>query len=89
MSNLWCKLWNFVLGVFTSAVEGIGFALKTVGTVLIDVADGVLGAASDALGLSSILPLALIGAGLYLFWPRKNDDKGSDRVVINNPERSL
>lgn len=80
MSSLWCKLWNFFLNMFTSAVKAVAYALETVGGVLVDLASAAIK------GVSSLLssPLLLIGAGVaafLLFSGKKND--GNDKVIVN------
>lgn len=67
MTELWCKLWNFLLNTFNSIIDGIGIALGTVGTVLVDVLGTVAGAVGDVLGIPGGLFLWIgLGFGAYL-----------------------
>lgn len=87
MTKLWCKLWNFVLNIFTSIVEGVGMLLETVGTVLVDVLGGVADAVGKALGISgsTVLWLGLgVAAAWLLFGGDSEDDAkpGSNSLTL-------
>lgn len=74
MSKLWCKLWNFVLNTFTSAIELVGTLLETVGTVLVDVLGAVTDSLGKALGISGSTVL-WIGLGVLAYFIFTGDDK--------------
>lgn len=76
MSNLWCKLWNFILNTFTSAIELVGTLLETVGTVLVDVLGSVAGSLGDALGISGSTVM-WIGLGVLAYFIFTSEDKDS------------
>lgn len=84
--KLICKLFGFILDLFTAAVDGIGYALGTVGTVLITTAAGVLGAGGEAIGNilgidGTLLTWALLGLGAYFLLNRKNEQEIKIRDV--------
>lgn len=89
MTELWCKLWNFILNAFTSVIEGVGTLLSTVGTVLIEALGAVAEAAGDILGISggSLIWLALGGIGLWFFLSQ--DDKSNQVKTISDDKRNL
>lgn len=64
--NLICKLFNFILALFINIVEGVAFAIKTVGEVALDLLGSVLDSAGELLGISGTT-LAWLGGGLLLF----------------------
>lgn len=72
--NLICKLFNFLLALFVNVVEGVAYALKTVGGVLLDLLSSTLDSVGDLIGVGGGT-LALIGAGLlFLFLLNKGGD---------------
>lgn len=80
MTKLWCKLWNFLLNIFTTVVEAVGYALKTVGTVLVETAGAIAEAVGDVLGIPGNLFLWIAGGiGLY-FLVKSSDDKQELRI---------
>lgn len=83
--SLICKLFGFILNLFVATVEGVGFALRTVGTVLVDTAGGILGAAGDALnnaiGFGGMGTLLLLG-GIGYFLLTRDDEKDKDRLIV-------
>lgn len=83
MSNLWCKLWNFFLNIFTQAVHAIAYAIKTIGEVAIGLAGDLLHAVGSALGIGGLLPILLIGGGLWFLLGRKKDDEPPIRTVVD------
>lgn len=84
MGSLWCKLWNFFLQMFTNVVNAIAYAIKTVGTVAIELASDLIKTASSAIGglLGSPVSLLLLGVGAYFLFARKEDDP-RDRVQVS------
>lgn len=85
--NLICKLFGFILNLFNLVVEGIGFALKTVGTVAAEVLGAVTGAVvsglSDGLGLPKLAVVAGLGlVGWFLLSNKK--DKSPQPAELNN-----
>lgn len=82
MGNLWCKIWNFFLGIFTQTVKAIAYAVKTVGEVAIGLAGDLLSAAGKALGLGKLFPLLLVGVGAYFILSHKEDDKDGANITL-------
>lgn len=82
MGNLWCKIWNAFLNIFTQAVHAIAYAIKTVGEVAIGLAGDLISAAGKALGLGSLFPLLLVGVGGYLLLTHKEKDDGKRSTVV-------
>lgn len=69
--GLLCKLFKFLLNVFTRIVEVVASAIKVVGTAVVDVLSDLVESASNALfGSGSWLTLAFVGVGLYLLLGR-------------------
>lgn len=68
MTKLWCKLFNFILRIFENAVEAVAWTIKTVGTVLVDIASTVLDAAAGAIDslIGSPGGILLIGLGIFV-----------------------
>lgn len=91
MTKLWCKLWNFFLNIFTSVVDGIGYALSTVGTVLVETLGAVLEAGGEVIGglfgsTGGLMTLALLGFGAYLLLkPSDREGNGDATIVSPNP----
>lgn len=81
--NLICKLFNFLLALFVNAIEGVAYALKTVGEVALDLLGSALDGVGDLIGISG-RTLGLIGAAfLFFFLFRKGGDdeqRNSERV---------
>lgn len=86
MSKLWCKLWNFVLNTFTSAIELVGTLLETVGTVLVEVLGSVAESLGNALGFSGSTIL-LLGLGALVYFALTGDDE-EKRVVSQSSNSS-
>lgn len=83
--NLICKLFNFILALFINIVEGVAFALQTVGEVALDLLGSVLDSAGKLLGISGTT-LAWLGGGLLLFFMLRK--KEGDDNEQRNSERS-
>lgn len=86
--KLICKLFNFLLTLFVNTVEGVAFALKTVGEVALDLLGSALDSVGDLLGVSGTT-IAWLGAGLLLFFllrKEKGDDQ-RDAQGGNNDEQ--
>lgn len=85
MRKIWCKLYNFILNTFTSAVEAVAYALKTVGAVAVEIlgaaADAVGGAIGSIFGGSNFIVWAGVGILAY-FVLTKQDDKDKQRSLI-------
>lgn len=89
MSKLWCKLWNFVLNTFTSAIELVGTLLETVGTVLVDVLGAVAESVGNALGFSGSTIL-LLGLGALVYFAITGDkDKPKSEVRQELPTGAI
>lgn len=76
--NLICKLFNFLLALFVNAVEGVAYALKTVGEVALDLLDSALEGVGGLLGVSGTA-IAWIGAGVLLFFLLRNGGDDEQR----------
>lgn len=72
--KLICKLFNFILNLFTSAVEGIAFALRTVGEIALELLVDAAEAVGNALGIDGTTVLWL-GVGVLAFFLLRNKDK--------------
>lgn len=77
MRKIWCKLWNFILGVFVSVVEGVAFALETLGTVAVELLASVADAVGEALGIdgSTVLWLGLGVVAFFLLRGSKSEEE--------------
>lgn len=79
-----CKIWNFLLNLFTDVLDAVAYALKTVGEVLVVVAKGVgeaVGSAVDSLfGGSNLFVWAGAAiAAYFLFF--KQDENGNSNYT--------
>lgn len=85
MTKLWCKLWNFFLNIFTSAIEGIGYLLATLGTVLVEILGAVGEAVSEVFSGSGAIPLFVGGLLLFMFFKKKKEEpvKKKDEPINN------
>lgn len=86
--KLVCKLLGFILKLWVAVVEGVGFALKTVGTVLVDTVDGVVSSVSDAVGLPKLLIYGLLGWGAFVLLTKDQDRKSAERIAIAQSRQS-
>lgn len=80
--KLVCKLLGFILNLWVAVVEGVGFALKTVGTVLVDTVDGIVSGVADAIGLPKILTYGLLGYAGFLLLTKNQDRKSAERIAM-------
>lgn len=73
MTNLWCKIWNFFLNMFTDAIKLVAYALTTVGEILCKVLTDVGSAVGDVVesvfGGSNVLSWLVIGGLAYFLIP--------------------
>lgn len=76
MRGLFCKIWQFLLNVFTDIVNAVAQALATIGTAVVDVLSQVADAVGDALGISgsTFLWIAL-GLGAYFLFGGDDDER--------------
>lgn len=80
MRSALCKIWNFVLSLFTDVVDAVAYGIKTFGEVLVP----VLGALGQVVGdtIGSVFGgsnLLIWGAaGVFLLFFLKQKDGGSD-----------
>lgn len=79
-----CKIWNFLLNLFTDVLDAVAYALKTVGEVLVAVAKGVgeaVGSAVDSIfGGSNLFVWAGAAiAAYFLFF--KQDENGNSNYT--------
>lgn len=81
--NLICKLFNFLLALFINVVEGVAYALKTVGEVALDLLSSALDGIGDIIGIGGGT-IALLGAGLLFFFllrkERDHEQRDSQRI---------
>lgn len=75
-----CKIWSFILNLFTDVLDAVAYALKTVGEVLVVVAKGVGEAVGSVVGSvfggSNLLVWAGAAiAAYFLFF--KQDENGN------------
>lgn len=82
--KLICKLFGFILRVFTVAIEGVGHLLKTLGVVLVDTLTTVGAALGNSLFSGGIFSWLLIGGAAWFLLSSK-DKKGSTDVVYSPP----
>lgn len=76
MRGLLCKIWQFLLNVFTDIVNAVAQALATIGTAVVDVLSQVAEAVGDALGIngSTVLWIGL-ALGAYFLFGRDGDER--------------
>lgn len=90
MRNLWCKLWNVFLNMFTDVVKAVAYALDTVGTVLVELlssaADAVGGAISSIFGGSNLLIWAGVGFFAYLLLTNQDEEDKSPSLLSSYRE---
>lgn len=80
--KLICKLFNFILNIFVATVEGIAFALRTVGEIALELLVDAADAVGNALGINGTTVLWL-GAGVLAFFLLRNNDKGDNQPLAN------
>ena len=89
MGKLLCKLFRFILNVFTRVVEFVAEAVKLIGTAVVDVLSDLFEAGGNALSkvFSSPGGIVLLGIGAYLLvnFLGKDDEKSESeaRAKIN------
>lgn len=78
MGGVLCKIFRFILNVFTQVVTVVAEAIKVLGNAAVDVLSDLFQAAGDALsgllGGNGILSLLLVG-GLVWFFVGRDDDE--------------
>lgn len=82
MTKLWCKLWNFFLNTFTSAIEGIGYLLTTLGTVLVEILGAVGEAVGEVFSGTGAVPLLIGGLLLFMFFKNKKEEPVENKQVV-------
>lgn len=88
--NLICKLFNFILALFVTVVEGVAYALKTVGEVAFDLLSSVLDSMGKVFGIDGTT-LAWLGGGLLLFFmlrKKERKEEGGDHEQRNSERAS-
>lgn len=83
MGKLLCKLFRFILNIFTRVVEFVAEAVKLIGTAVVDVLGDLLEAGGNAVSKLFGSPggLVLLGIGAYLLigmFGKDDDNKGSE-----------
>lgn len=72
-----CKIWNFILNIFTDTLNAVAFALKTVGEVLGDVltsvGDGLGNFVGGVFGGGNLLVWAGVGIFAYFLLTKQDD----------------
>lgn len=85
-----CKIWNFILNLFTDTLNAIAVALKTVGEVFCDVltsvGTGVGNLIGGVFGGSNFIVWAGVGVLAY-FLLTKQDDKDKDSSALGSWSR--
>lgn len=82
-----CKIWNFILTLFTDVLDAVAYALKTVGEVLVAVAKGVGEAVGSVVGSvfgggNGILWIGIAAAAYFLFFRQnENGDSNYTRTI--------
>lgn len=75
MNRLLCKIFNFVLNLFSKVVGVVAEALKTVGSAAVDVLSDLASSVAGSV-LSNPLGIALLGLGAwFLFSQYKEKDE--------------
>lgn len=78
--SLLCKLFKFLLNVFTQIVEVVASAVKTIGTAVVDVLSDLVESAGNALfGGNGFLTLLLVGGGLYFLFGRDKQPESTSK----------
>lgn len=84
MGKVFCKIWSFFLNLFRDAMDAIAYALDTIGTVALELLDGVgevIGnVVGNIFGGSNFMIWLAVGVGAYFLL--KNDNK--TRVELAN-----
>lgn len=76
MRGLLCKIWQFLLNVFTDIVNAVAQALATIGTAVVDVLSQVAEAVGDALGINGSTVLRIVLAlGAYFLFGGDDDER--------------
>lgn len=89
MGKLLCKLFRFILNVFTRVVEFVAEAVKLIGTAVVDVLGDLFEAGGNAISKLFGSPggLVLLGIGAYLlvnlFGEDDEDSRSGMRTNLN------
>lgn len=73
MGSLLCSLWQFVLKAVEAVVDGVGELIRTIATVLLDIASELW---DSTIGSGRMGPLLLIGGAIalvFLLGGRRNE----------------
>lgn len=93
MPSILCKLFNMILTAFKLAVEAVGFALQTIGEVLVDVLGAVLSSAAGAIGsifgASGIGGIIVIGGLIFLGLSVLGNKKSTENVSPNTRNQTV
>lgn len=93
MRKIWCKLWNVILNVFSDVVSAVAYALKTVGTVAVEVlgaaADAVGGAIGSIFGGFNLLVWAGVGVFAYFLLTKQSDNDKAPSLMDSYRQGAL
>lgn len=92
MRSALCKIWNFVLSLFTDVVDAIAYGIKTFGEVLVPVLGALGQVVGDTIGSvfggSNLLVWGAAGVFLLLFLKQKNGSSNAQPMRTAYDERS-
>lgn len=92
MRSALCKIWNFVLSLFTDVVDAIAYGIKTFGEVLVPVLGALGQVIGDTIGSvfggSNLLVWGAAGVFLLLFLKQKNGSSNAQPMRTVYDERS-
>lgn len=85
VSGALCKLFRFVLNVFTQVVDVVASAVKVIGGAAVDVLTDLLSSVGNMLGIDgSTLMWIALGVGAYFLFSGSDDDSPSTKQVIQD-----
>lgn len=92
MRSALCKIWNFVLSLFTDVVDAIAYGIKTFGEVLVPVLGALGQVIGDTIGSvfggSNLLVWGTAGVFLLLFLKQKNGSSNAQPMRTVYDEHS-
>lgn len=79
MGKVFCKIWSFFLNLFRDAIDAIAYALDTIGTVVLELLDGigeVIGnVVGNIFGGSNLIIWLAVGVGAYFLLKNDNETR--------------
>lgn len=92
MRSALCKIWNFVLSLFTDVVDAVAYGIKTFGEVLVPVLGALGQVIGDTIGSvfggSNLLVWGAAGVFLLLFLKQKSGSSNAQPMQTVYDERS-